>query len=70
MDDGTEPIADEELLYRRVPASTEWYSSIGDIGQRHGLCPDRIDQVGMDMHTMNHTWTLRLNELVGLLDGT
>ena len=26
MADGTEPIADEELLYRRVPASTGWYS--------------------------------------------
>jgi len=26
VDDGTEPIADEEVLYRRVPASTGWYS--------------------------------------------
>ena len=26
VDDGTEPIADEELLYRRVPASMPWYS--------------------------------------------
>ena len=26
LDDGTEPIADEEFLYRRVPASTGWYS--------------------------------------------
>jgi len=23
--DGTEPVADDELLYRRVPASTGWY---------------------------------------------
>ena len=25
MDNGTEPIEDDELLYRRVPASTGWY---------------------------------------------
>ena len=25
MDDGTEPIADDELLYRRIPMSTGWY---------------------------------------------
>jgi hypothetical protein len=25
VDDGTEPIADDELLYRRVPASLPWY---------------------------------------------
>jgi len=24
--DGNEPIADDELLYRRIPASTNWYS--------------------------------------------
>jgi hypothetical protein len=27
VDDGSEPIADEEVLYRRVPASTGWYTS-------------------------------------------
>lgn len=26
MDDGSEPITDEDVLYRRVPASTGWYS--------------------------------------------
>ena len=26
MDTGAEPIADEEFLYRRVPASTGWYN--------------------------------------------
>jgi hypothetical protein len=26
VDDGTEPIADEELLYRRVSAASGWYS--------------------------------------------
>lgn len=27
--DGTEPIADDELLYRRIPVSKEWYSKEG-----------------------------------------
>src|SRR5262245_50713203 len=27
--DGTEPIADEELLYRRIPVSKEWYTKDG-----------------------------------------
>ena len=27
VNDGTEPIADEEFLYRRIPASTDWYST-------------------------------------------
>jgi hypothetical protein len=26
VDDGTEPIADDELLYRRVPASLPWFN--------------------------------------------
>jgi hypothetical protein len=26
---GTEPIADDELLYRRVPVSKEWYTKEG-----------------------------------------
>src|SRR5580704_14257338 len=25
-DDGTEPVADDELLYRRIPVSKGWYS--------------------------------------------
>ena len=27
MDDGIEPITDDELLYRRIPASMGWYSA-------------------------------------------
>jgi len=27
MPDGTEPIADDEILYRRIPVSTNWYNS-------------------------------------------
>jgi hypothetical protein len=26
-DDGNEPVADSELLYRRIPVSKEWYSA-------------------------------------------
>jgi hypothetical protein len=28
--DGTEPIADDELLYRRIPVSQHWYDPIAD----------------------------------------
>ncbi len=27
--DGTEPVADDELLYRRIPVSKRWYSQTG-----------------------------------------
>ena len=27
MEDGTEPVADDELLYRRIPASMGWYDA-------------------------------------------
>ena len=36
VNDGTEPVADEELLYRRIPVSTGWYSSAG-------LSPEAFD---------------------------
>lgn len=28
-DDGTEPVADDELLYRRIPVSQGWYTKSG-----------------------------------------
>lgn len=31
MDNGNEPIADSELLYRRVPASLGWYDPITNV---------------------------------------
>ncbi len=35
-DDGTEPIADDELLYRRIPVSKGWFSE-------GGLSPEAFD---------------------------
>ena len=35
-DDGTEPIADEELLYRRIPVSKGWYDD-------RGMSPEAFD---------------------------
>ena len=35
-DDGTEPVADDELLYRRIPVSTKWYTE-------SGLSPEAFD---------------------------
>lgn len=35
-DDGTEPVADDELLYRRIPVSKGWYSA-------SGLSPEAFD---------------------------
>lgn len=36
MPDGAEPIADDELLYRRIPVSKRWY----DV---HGVSPEAFD---------------------------
>jgi hypothetical protein len=36
MSDGTEPIADDELLYRRIPVSMPWYDG-------HGVSPEAFD---------------------------
>ena len=48
MDDGTEPIADEELLYRRVPASTGWYSSITGLNSE-AFAPRKEDLTGLSV---------------------
>jgi hypothetical protein len=40
---GTEPIADDELLYRRVPVSKEWYSP------EKGLSPEAFDPLESDV---------------------
>lgn len=36
VNDGTEPVADDEVLYRRIPVSMGWYSSAG-------LSPEAFD---------------------------
>lgn len=54
MGDGTEPIADEELLYRRIPESTGWYSPA------KGLSPEAFaphktrDATGLSVSRANY----------------
>lgn len=49
MDDGSEPIADEELLYRRVPASTGWYSPESGL-KPEAFAPHKIhDATGLSL---------------------
>ncbi len=42
MDNGTEPIADEELLYRRVPQV--WYNDVGGLNSL-AFAPHKINDV-------------------------
>lgn len=48
MDDGTEPIADEELLYRRVPASMGWYSPGAELNSQ-AFAPRSDDVTGLSV---------------------
>ena len=41
MPDGTEPITDDELLYRRIPVSKRWYDA-------QGLSPEAFDPLETD----------------------
>ena len=43
MDNETEPIADEELLYRRVPASTHWYDPATGVLKPEAFAPHRTE---------------------------
>jgi hypothetical protein len=40
MEDGTEPVADDELLYRRIPVSKGWYDEKGLSAEAFGPRPD------------------------------
>lgn len=48
MDDGTEPIADEELLYRRVPASMGWYNPVTGLNPQ-AFAPRKDDSAGISV---------------------
>lgn len=45
MDSGQEPIADDELLYRRIPASTGWYDSDTDTLKPEAFGPHKTADV-------------------------
>jgi len=45
VDNGTEPIADDELLYRRVPASTGWYDPATGLLNPEAFAPHKTHDV-------------------------
>ena len=45
MENGTEPITDEELLYRRVPASTGWYDPTTGSLKPEAFAPHKTNDV-------------------------
>lgn len=51
MDNGTETIAEEELLYRRVPESTGWYDPAADVLDSRAFEPHKInDATGLSVN--------------------
>jgi hypothetical protein len=54
MDDGTEPIADDELLYRRIPVSTGYYSPITNEINSQAFAPHKTEDVtGISLYREN-----------------
>jgi hypothetical protein len=50
-DDGTEPIEDDEELYRRIPASTNWYDPDKQpCLSPHAFRPNKNDGTGISIH--------------------
>ncbi len=55
MDDGTEPIADDELLYRRVPATLPWYDPHSRELKAHAFGPHKErDRTGLSVFRAKH----------------
>src|SRR5262249_15131074 len=53
-DDGTEPVADEEIIYRRVPVSkTDWYCR-GDLSPE-AFDPLKDEHTGISVSRAKHT---------------
>ncbi len=49
-DDGTEPIGDDEILYRRIPASQGWYDPDKDPSiSPKAFRPNRHDETGISI---------------------
>jgi len=53
VDDGIDPIADDELLYRRIPVSMEWYSERGLSDQ--AFAPRKDDVTGISVSRAKYT---------------
>ena len=59
MPPGHEPVGDDELLYRRIPASTGWYDpELDSAPSRLAFNPNMNDTSGLSLFRAKHT-TLR-----------
>jgi hypothetical protein len=47
--DGTEPIADDEFLYRRIPVSQPWYDATTGMVDADAFRPTALDQTGLSL---------------------
>lgn len=55
VDNGTETIADEERLYRRVPESTGWYDPVTGILDSRAFAPHKTnDATGLSVSRSKH----------------
>lgn len=53
MQDGTEPVADDELLYRRIPVSKGWYDEKGLSPEAFHPRPD--EETGISVYRAKYT---------------
>ncbi len=49
MDYGTDPVADDELLYRRIPASTQWYELASGFLKPESFAPHKTNESGLSV---------------------
>jgi len=45
VDDAAEPVADDELLYRRIPASTNWFDPVTGTLQAAAFAPHKTSDL-------------------------
>ena len=55
MDSGSDPIEDDELLYRRVPASTGWYDTTAGVLKPQAFGPHKTQDItGLSVARAKH----------------
>ena len=55
MDGGSEPIEDDELLYRRVPESTGWYDPVTGVLKSEAFGPHKTQDItGLSVARAKH----------------
>lgn len=55
MDQGREPIGDEELIFRRIPASTGWYDPARQELRSEAFLPTKHDTTGLSVARSRYT---------------